>query len=48
LGNVGGEPGIAAAPDRLDPTVIILPGGMVELALRELGAVLVRVLHPED
>ncbi len=28
----------------LEPTVVIQPGGMVELALRELGAVLVRVL----
>lgn len=32
---------------RLDPTFVIQPGGMVELALREMGAVLVRVLPPE-
>jgi hypothetical protein len=29
------------------PKVAIQPGGMVEVALRELGAVLVRVLPPE-
>jgi hypothetical protein len=32
---------------RLEPKVVIQPGGMVELALSELGAVLVRVLPPE-
>jgi len=31
----------------VDPTVVIQPGGMVELALRELGAVLIRAIPPE-
>jgi len=29
---------------RLEPTFVVQPGGMVELALREMDAVLVRVL----
>jgi hypothetical protein len=31
----------------MEPKIVIQPGGMVEVALRELGAVLVRVLPPE-
>jgi hypothetical protein len=30
-----------------EPTFVIQPGGMVELALREMGAVLVRVIPPQ-
>jgi len=33
---------------RVEPAPFIQPGGMVELALRELGAVLVRVLPADD
>jgi len=32
---------------RVEPTVVIQPGVMVELALRELGAVLIRAIPPE-
>jgi len=32
---------------RLEPTFVVQPGGMVELALREMDAVLVRVLPTE-
>jgi hypothetical protein len=32
----------------LETTFVIQPGGMVELALRELGAVLTRVLPPDS
>ena len=32
---------------RVEPTVVIQPGGMVELALRELVAVLIRAIPPE-
>lgn len=40
------RPGRRPTP-RLEPKVVIQPGGMVEVALRELGAVLVRVLPPD-